>query len=150
MLLYRLGHINFIKDLRGEGARLYGGRWNHKGTPALYTSTNLSLASLEVAVHIGLDNLPDKFMMVTYELPDDYPYFHLMELPKNWDSLPFTSSSQDIGTQLLQESNYLALKVPSAVTPGDFNIIINPRHQDIDSLKIKSIKPFSFDDRLKR
>ncbi|MHB8148190.1 MAG: RES domain-containing protein, partial [Vulcanimicrobiaceae bacterium] len=33
--------------LSGEGARLYGGRWNTPGVAALYASSSLALALLE-------------------------------------------------------------------------------------------------------
>ncbi|MEX2607338.1 MAG: RES family NAD+ phosphorylase, partial [Kiritimatiellia bacterium] len=36
----------------GEGARLYGGRWNSKGTRMVYTSAAPSLAILETLVHV--------------------------------------------------------------------------------------------------
>lgn len=32
----------------GEGATLHGGRWNHKGTPVIYSSQSISLCALEV------------------------------------------------------------------------------------------------------
>ena len=35
-----------------RGAVLAGGRWNHKGVSMLYTSATLSLACLEVLVHV--------------------------------------------------------------------------------------------------
>ncbi|MBC8006624.1 MAG: RES domain-containing protein, partial [Prolixibacteraceae bacterium] len=31
----------------GEGARLYGGRWNRKGVPMVYTAGSQSLAMLK-------------------------------------------------------------------------------------------------------
>ena len=36
----------------GEGARLNGGRWNSPGNSVVYTSASLSLATLEVLVHL--------------------------------------------------------------------------------------------------
>ena len=37
----------------GEGARLFGGRWNSPGTRMIYTSATLSLAALESLVHLS-------------------------------------------------------------------------------------------------
>lgn len=36
----------------GDGARLFGGRWNAPGSRVIYTSTTLSLAALEILVHL--------------------------------------------------------------------------------------------------
>ena len=35
----------------GEGARVYGGRWNSRGTAVIYVSEHESLAALELLVH---------------------------------------------------------------------------------------------------
>ena len=37
----------------GEGARQFGGRWNSPGVPIIYTSSSMSLAALEMLVHLG-------------------------------------------------------------------------------------------------
>lgn len=39
----------------GEGARLYGGRWNRKGVPMVYTAGSQSLATLEMLVQDELN-----------------------------------------------------------------------------------------------
>lgn len=36
----------------GEGAYRYGGRWNSQGRRVVYTSATLSLAALEMLVHL--------------------------------------------------------------------------------------------------
>ena len=50
---WRLVHARYVVHaFDGEGARLYGGRWNSPGRPAVYTSGSLALAALEVLVHL--------------------------------------------------------------------------------------------------
>ena len=52
MIVFRLAKKQYTHKLSGEGAELYGGRWNSVGTPMLYTSESRSLALLELAVHL--------------------------------------------------------------------------------------------------
>ena len=50
---WRLVHARYVAHaFDGEGARLYGGRWNSPGRPAVYTAGSLALAALEVLVHM--------------------------------------------------------------------------------------------------
>lgn len=50
----------------GEGARRYGGRWNAKGVPVVYTAGSLSLAMLEMLVQ-------DQPLRARYVAIDDAP-----------------------------------------------------------------------------
>ena len=56
-------------DLPGEGARLYGGRWNAPGRPLIYAAETAALAVLEVRVHLDLDwdMLPDDYVLVAID-----------------------------------------------------------------------------------
>ena len=45
-------------DLKGYGARLYGGRFNPPGIPAVYSSQSIALALLEVLVHLDKAEVP--------------------------------------------------------------------------------------------
>lgn len=90
VLLYRIGKTKRIKDLSGEGARLYGGRWNVKGTPVLYTSDSTALATLETLVHTPLNLMPKNLSILTLQLPDslDFTSINPEELPKKWGVNP--------------------------------------------------------------
>ncbi|MGI8637275.1 MAG: RES family NAD+ phosphorylase, partial [Segetibacter sp.] len=70
MIVYRIGRLKYSKDLSGEGAKLNGGRWNHKLTPCLYTSASRSLAILEYTVNVNIDDIPRALSMTTLEIPD--------------------------------------------------------------------------------
>src|SRR5699024_12459459 len=71
MQLYRLAKEEYIRDLSGTGARLYGGRWNKKGMPMLYTSEHRSMALLELFVHrsqrLMTDNIVLLYLSLTYQ-----------------------------------------------------------------------------------
>lgn len=148
MIVYRLAKEKFANDLSGKGAEITGGRWNHKGTPVVYTSESRALCTAEIAVHIPMGIIPVNYFLITIEIPEDInivPIKH-SQLPKQWNEFPYPSSTQDLGEKYLQ--NNLVLKVPSAVVNGDSNFLLNPNHPDISKINIKSKEAFSFDKRL--
>lgn len=51
------------------GACLAGGRWNPKGIYMLYASSTLSLACLEILVHIKEPRFPFDYRWVRIEIP---------------------------------------------------------------------------------
>ena len=53
MTWFRLIDEAFLDSVfSGEGARLYGGRWNSPGVSLIYAAGSLSLAQLELLVHL--------------------------------------------------------------------------------------------------
>ncbi len=148
MELYRLGSCNYANDLSGEGARLYGGRWNSEGIPAIYFGSSRALAVLEVLVHLPTALLPDNFCMCKFEVKADFIEVDLKDLAEYWEAYPFPKTLQTIGNQFFNKNEFLLLKVPSAIVPGDFNYIANPKHPDIRKIKQLEKMNFSFDNRL--
>lgn len=69
-------------------------------------------------------------------------------LPRNWRRMPTLSSTQAFGDTWVAEGRSAVLRVPSAVTAGEFNYILNPRHAEFERLRIGSAERFSFDHRL--
>jgi RES domain-containing protein len=150
MIVYRLCKKEYINDLSGYGAEMNSGRWNGKGTPALYTSGSRAFAMLEVAVHVPFGIRPINYYMITIEIPEEAEItkINTTDLPENWNRNPFARSTQYMGDDFLKANIDLVLQVPSATVTGDYNYIINPRHSDLKSLKIISAEPFEFDSRL--
>lgn len=147
MILYRLAIEKYCDDLSGSGAKLFGGRWNTPGFPALYTTESISLAVLEIIVHANKDLIPPDYMLIKIELPDNLSVkeITLRTLKNDWrDDIDYT---QFIGTEFLKNNNNIALKVPSAVVAEENNFILNPAHADFKKLKIRSVTPFDFDNR---
>jgi len=151
MEVYRIGHSKYAELLNGEGARLHGGRWNSVGTPCLYTSESVSLCVLEYACNVSLDLLPISLSITVITLPDNgWQEFKLTDLPKNWKETPPPVETQLWGSKQLAEKTTLALKMPSVIIPTEYNYIINPLHPDFKKVKIKEVRPFNFDKRLKQ
>jgi RES domain-containing protein len=150
MIVFRLCKSAWKHDLTGRGAELTGGRWNSKGTPLIYTSSSRALCMAEVAVHLSLSILPDDYSLVEISIPDTISFAEkeLKKLPAGWRSFPYDHQTQIMGDHFVQQSRYLVLKVPSAVVQGDFNYLINPRHPEINRIRIVSTERFAFDPRL--
>ena len=150
MIVFRLSKSEYAKDLSGKGAEKIGRRWNSKGTAIVYTSESRALCTTEIAVHTPLGNLPLDYWLISIEIPDDIQIKELAvdEIPVKWNSIPHSHSTQEIGDKFVTESRFLVLKVPSVVVPGDYNYLLNPNHSEFNKVKIKSIDPFNFDERL--
>lgn len=149
MIVYRLSKGKYHRDLSGKGAELYGGRWNSKGTALLYTSQSRALAFAEISMHIPLGIIPKDYFLISIQMPDTADILELVEadMPTDWRSNPHSDSTQKIGDQFAAGLKYLALRVPSAVVPGDSNYLINPLHPAINEVTITEVEPFEFDSR---
>ena len=148
MELYRLGSCKFSADTSGEGSRIYGGRWNTVGVPAVYLASSRALAVLEVLVHLPPALLPSDFCMAIFELEATAFEITESQLPTGWNTFPFLKQVQLIGNNFFKEGKHLLLKVPSAVVSGEFNYIMNPIHLEASKLILLSKSQFTFDNRL--
>lgn len=151
VLLYRISKSKYATDLSGEGARLFGGRWNLKGTPVVYTSDSTALATLETLVHFALDSVPRDRSIVTLYLPDNLPTFKLenQDLLDKWWVNPAPPKLARIGQEWIKKNAEVALVVPSSVTPQaeGLNYILNPKHSDFSQIEIVSVTEYCYDSR---
>lgn len=140
MIVHRIAKAAHV-GLDGEGARLYGGRWNSPGRPMLYTAASPSLAVLEVLVHLDLppDLMPPDYRLLSIHVPDDAPFIVL-------DAVPAESAA--VGDAFLASGQALGLCVPSQVVPQEINTLLNPRHPAFASVRVERDEPFRFDPRL--
>lgn len=134
----------------GIGAEKSGGRWNFKGYPVVYSSENLSLAALELFVHVSPGIIPADLVWIRATLPDSIPSqrIEINDLPQNWQDYPAPPELQMIGTDWLIANRTLILEVPSVVNPQERNFLINPSHPDIRKLVVSESRPFQFDPRM--
>lgn len=152
MEVYRLVREKFALPLSGKGAAKKGVRWNSVGLELIYTAINRSLAMAEVAVHLTLATIPDDYMMMTIHIPDDISKkkIPIESLPKNWNEFPHPVSTQKIGDDFVLEGKHCVLIIPSVVTQGDHNVLINPNHKEFNRITVKSLEKFPFDKRIIR
>ncbi len=136
--------------LDGEGARLAGSRWNSRGTAVVYASDSLSLAALELLVHCDPALLPDDLVAIAIEIPDGLARrrIEIAELPRSWRRHPAPESLARMGDLWAKEMPSAVLSVPSAVVPGERNVLLNPQHPDFGRIRVGRLERFALDARL--
>lgn len=136
--------------LDGEGARLYGGRWNPPGTALVYASSSLALAQLELLVHLDRADAPADMVAVELEIPGRTTVEAIdpASLPRHWRRHPAPSALAKIGAEWAASLRTVALRVPSAIVPREFNCLLNPAHRDIGRITVVAREKVVFDDRL--
>jgi RES domain-containing protein len=149
MHIWRLSKRKYT-TLDGEGARIYGGRWNSAGRPVIYTASSLSLALFEQFVRIDPGNIPDDFVSSKIEIPDDLPTegIEYSKFPDSWREPEKFQWFRFQGDSWLEQLKTAVLIVPSVVIPLENNILINPIHTDAKNINIIEINNFVFDLRL--
>ena len=135
----------------GEGARIFGGRWNSPGTAMVYTAQSQSLAVLEMLVHLDSPELLNRYVL--FEVSIDASYMEdldLTTLPRNWKADPAPARVRAIGDDWIAGGASAVLRVPSTLVPGESNFLLNLRHKDFGNLGIGKAIRFQFDPRLAR
>ncbi len=131
----------------GEGARLYGGRWNSPGVGVVYVSSSKSLAVLETRVHLN-PPVTSKYVAIALEFDQALvEVFPLENLPIGWNTEPAPVVSQKLGGAWVKSARSGILALPSVIT-GETNYVINPKHPDFKKVRIGKPEPFTFDPRL--
>ena len=147
MQLYRLARRKYAQSLDGQGAALYGGRWNSVGRPVVYTAEHRSLAVLEYRVNNPLP-VAD-LLIITLEVPDDSQQsLSWEELPEGWAQYAHKSLCAPLGDEWLSKQETLLLRVPSAVVVQEHNVLINPLHPQMNQVKVVDALPFMIDERM--
>ncbi|MGK3958959.1 RES family NAD+ phosphorylase [Sorangium sp. So ce118] len=145
MLKTKFAHDAFS----GEGARLYGGRWNSSGTAMVYLGESISLCALEVLVHLQATAPLNAYSLIRVDYDSSYMAdVDQTALPPEWADSPPPAEVQQIGDSWVAGSASLLLRVPSAIVPAEGNILLNPKHPDFGTLRISTPVPFRFDPRL--
>ena len=116
--------------------------------PVVYTSESRSLAILEHRVHTA--EIVPHLVLIPADLPDATPVTRIAldALPVDWNAYPAPEELKQMGTDWIALAETAALVVPSAVIPGDQNVLLNPRHPDFQALRIGQPETFAYDRRL--
>ncbi|WP_404344152.1 RES family NAD+ phosphorylase [Vreelandella venusta] len=127
---YRLVKRKFQETaFDGEGARLYGGRWNSPGNACVYVASSESLALLEIMVHLESYRLLNAYALLRLTLPaESILSVGVDDLPDHWQEAPAPAETAELGDGWLASGQSLALALPSVVVPRELNYMLNPAH----------------------
>ena len=151
MELFRITQEKYADDLSGNGARLYGGRWNSEGLFAVYTSSTRALALLETLAHTPAKMLNEKiYLLITLSIPDSIQpeILDTNKLAAGWDAPDARSLTKKLGDNFLRSKKGLLLLVPSVLIAEENNYIMNPLHMDMKKLKLVNKRRINFDARV--
>lgn len=134
----------------GEGAFRFGGRWNSPGTRIVYAAGSLSLATLEMLVHLEDDTLLSSYSYFVVKIPLNLilRVEDLSPLPKNWNTSPVPLAVQQIGDKWAAKLDSPVLEVPTSIVPLERNYLLNPLHPSFKEIKVEEPKNFTIDKRL--
>lgn len=148
MIIYRIASADFKEDLSGEGAALYGARWNSVGTKMLYTAGSISLAVLEALVHLKERNFPPNQYLLKISVAGTIDPIEITNEKIKADWKKDLAYSRWIGDEFSKNNESLIMKIPSAVIQEEGNFIINPLHKDFKKIKLVSTEKLELDKRL--
>lgn len=133
----------------GEGAKRTGGRWTSVGRRAIYTSSTVALATLEMLAHLDSTAPLSAYVLIEVTIPDSMvTALDLAALPANWRQYPAPLALRALGDAWLDAKTSATLKVPSALIGVEYNYLINPEHADFASITTGPPRPFAVDPRI--
>jgi RES domain-containing protein len=150
MRLWRIAGASHVV-WSGDGARLFGGRWNPAGVAAIYAGTSYAISMLEILVHANMSVPPSRLRFVAADVPEGAKIERAdFAVIAGWNSANFTAT-QAFGAAWLRSRRSLVLLVPSVVTAGqDWNVVINPLHPDFSSVVVGPEQDVAWDLRLRK
>lgn len=145
---YRIVQAEWVATaMTGEGARLFGGRWNPPGVAAVYLADSRALAALEIIVNAPSEVSTLAWRILEVEVPDaSIETVKPDALPSDWQALPSSPGARLHGGRWLQMGG-LCLRLPSAVIPEESTLLLNPLHPDVAKLRVSEPRVFRFDPR---
>ena len=124
---WRITKTKFASSpLNAEGARLYGGRWNSPGVSVVYFAESISLAVLEVLVHVQSTRVLDSYSLVRIDFePFMVQSIAANALPATWADFPAPRELQALGdawvesseSALLSSERHRAARTHTSVEP---------------------------------
>ena len=135
----------------GKGAARHPGRWNERGVPVVYTAESLAGAVLELLAHAPEVPFSESWVYFRVEVLEEAVLeLDPKALPPNWNAFPHPTSTQRIGASWQRKRASVGLRVPSALIPETYNVLLNPEHPDFErAVRVEGPFPVKIDPRLK-
>lgn len=137
-LLYRIIRDKYRHEpLSVVGSRLFGGRWNPKGTGVLYATSTPELGLVETLAHapaVRYEELPT-YWVFSLEVPADIRYYSREELPTYWQDATY-ERTQTWLRDWLEQPDQLGIAVPSVLVPLSYNVLLHPDHPLYPNIQI--------------
>ena len=130
---------------------MFGSRWNSVGKSVIYVAGSISLATLEMLVHLNNEQLLHKYVIARVDF-DESLVTDLTpgQLPRIWRDSPSPDDNKMVGDAWVLSGESVALRVPSAVIDHEYNYLLNPSHANFSMVALGEPEDLQFDRRLKR
>jgi RES domain-containing protein len=145
-----LWRVSRHRELEGAGGLRAPGRWHERGMPVVYLAESPAGALLESCVHTSANDVPPHYLLLGIEVNRAVSQegVDAAGLPADW--INRLEVTREIGTTWLREQRSCLLRIPSALVPATFNVMLNPLHADAARLRIASMVKYPFDPRIKK
>ncbi|WP_141193250.1 MULTISPECIES: RES family NAD+ phosphorylase [unclassified Vibrio] len=152
-----------LLDYEKTSSFKYGARWNSQGTGALYFSSNVQNAMLELANYVDSPKMANVSSVVAvYELSDSVALHEIIpnQLNDDWNTYPYPAQLQLFGDSLLKNPYIDGIIAPSISINDDIarskfnairrscyaNIILDPTSSVMNTIRlIDTVKPIYSD-----
>ncbi len=145
-----LWRVSRHRDLTGAGGLHAPGRWHHRGAPVVYLAETPSGALLESCVHTSANDIPPHYTLLGVSVPASVSLeeVNAKALAEDWREQ--YEVTREIGSRWLREKRSCLLRIPSALVPHTFNVMLNPQHAHASKVRIESTVQYPFDPRIKK
>ena len=116
--------------------------------PIVYLAETPAGALLEACVHTSANDVPPRYTLLAIDVPPRISREAVGELRADWAG--HLELTREIGSAWLRLMRSGLLRVPSALVPATFNVLLNPSHPDAGQMRIAAAYDYPFDPRLKK
>jgi RES domain-containing protein len=127
---------------------MFPGRWNSAGVSVVYAAASISLAILEVLVHLREATTMPDYLLIEARFDESLlAVIDESQLPPNWRRDPAPKTLKQFGDDWIMQQRSVVLRVPSSIT-GEPNYLLNPLHPQFQAVQIGTPQALVLDPRL--